>query len=1252
MIMQTGYLFRSLLACIALVAAPLWPPAQAAGATQPGSSLEGLQSDKDISRNFEKLKEAAGKPGASPKIKALCARGYSINKMPGQAARLYAQVAVGDMKALQGNLDAIRVLYAQRNYSLTLKLADNYLLYKPKDMEIRRIQLKCYQASNVGKDKLRDVLGIIVKIEPDTREWWLDLARLDLALGDDASAIKHAKIWVKRNPESLEGYKFLLPLVANNSKEKETHAMVLEKLVELKPGASAGDNLRLGMIKYEKGNYREAEKLLVRAAKSYPRKADVWYKLGTIRSRPEFDGTGREEFRKAYQLEPGKYEYAQAYAEQLTTDEEIKNNLKIFRLVCQKSASFMERKKLAKSYFFNNDFKNSANAWETLIKLDSAILDSEPMAMESFIKAGQYEKLVPVFEVKVKRDSRNIELREKLLNLYKKTNDDEKYLKTLEKVVSLNPGYKKYQRDLAREYKRRGKDKQAQKHFEEWTSRNPEDQKALVSLYELLGKKKNSKDRRRVLESLVETPGVDVEHKREMGLIYYKEGDADKARKLLQGYLGSGKFDEEAAYALYEIYRDRKMEKAARKLLKELHAGDKDNAKYALPLARMEVESKNYSDVVRILGRSNIKPNLNSELSFQLLEAYIQTNKLKAASKYGRVLMQKFPDKARKSISLAALFYKQKRTKEARKLLKRMKKTSQSDAAHFYLGLIAFDEKKWKTAIKHLEKSGNYSDKADFYLGKAYNETKQYDKALDYYQDHYSDKQAVSEMADKAFKNRNYAAAVALYAQVVETQKKNPRVWEKYGAALMEIGRTEEAKEAFEKTVKLDPKGKRTKVNLARIRMEEGDLDGAEELLLDIVDRKKDEHQAYSLLARIAKERKEPGLAQNYLIMALEEDPKNLEYSAELGNMYYMENDLKEAVKVFAPVSSSLSAESRNKYADALFRTEKTEKARREYLAVYKVEPSPEVVSRLMEIYLARNDPEGALKFAEESEFAESPEVKVSIAKAELAQGNISTVHKKIKSLVAKDKTNWEYRYINGLCYFKESNFKKARKEFREALKRNPGFPECIYLLGKCELKMRNAKMAKKFFHELHDNANSEWKVKGLLGTAKAFEQENKLKYARHYIEKVVELEPSVEVFHLMSQVAIDSKKMKEADQWADKALKLGPDDPEAITAKVEVMLADGRTAQAMTYVKKEVNKNPHNCELMLIRVKIFWTKGFTRPVRKISKKVNSLCPELEMPYYYLGKLAHREEDTAEAKRNFKMYLRYGGDEKFLPKGY
>jgi tetratricopeptide (TPR) repeat protein len=148
--------------------------------------------------------------------------------------------------------------------------------------------------------------------------------------------------------------------------------------------------LELGILRYKQGRHKDAEKLLTAACKANPGNAGIWYMLGKVHE--ETRGTGTDDYKKAYELEPDNLEYAQAYGSSMKSEEELKKHLKLYRFLAQKSTTVINRVNLAKSLYLNEKYEESSRKWKELIKIEKSFAIFEPMAVWSFLKSGDMDE--------------------------------------------------------------------------------------------------------------------------------------------------------------------------------------------------------------------------------------------------------------------------------------------------------------------------------------------------------------------------------------------------------------------------------------------------------------------------------------------------------------------------------------------------------------------------------------------------------------------------------------------------------------------------------------------------------------------------------------------------------------------------------------------------------------------------------------------------------------------------------------------
>ena len=495
-----------------------------------------ITSDQQILDNFGVLEKQALQPGARPELQALAARGYAKKKNSLMASRLFADVYAKAPKLLEGNRDAIVTLYDAKNYELSGSLAEKFLNTNSTDKPIREIQVNSYLETKKPAEKLRSAIIALSSIDSaGATKWSMRLAELDLSVRDTSMAILHSRQWLEKNPRGVDGWKFLLPLVAKRPGQEDVYIQVLEKLVVLEPANRARYDLELGNLYFDKGNFEEAEKSLSNAVKTSPANAKLWYRLGETEIKLHKDKESIPKFGRAYQLDPTNLTYARSYSRNVTTKEEIKGNLPLFKTLNQSGPSVEERKKLAISYFLNSDFPNSAKEWDWLLKADSSLAETEPMVSDAFMRSGQTAKARGLYEKRLVSDPNNLTVLETIAGIYKQEGNQKGYVTTVGRIVTVDPKYKGYQLVLAVE-KEKAKDfKGALKEYAEWVVRNGDDEASLKSMHRLADLQKDTANLMDALVRLNRKKNVEPVYAFQMAEVdYVRSGNIAGIEKLVK----------------------------------------------------------------------------------------------------------------------------------------------------------------------------------------------------------------------------------------------------------------------------------------------------------------------------------------------------------------------------------------------------------------------------------------------------------------------------------------------------------------------------------------------------------------------------------------------------------------------------------------------------------------------------------------------------------------------------------------------
>jgi predicted Zn-dependent protease len=876
-----------------------------------------------------------------------------------------------------------------------------------------------------------------------------------------------------------------------------------------------------------------------------------------------------------------------------------------------------------------------------------------------------------------------------LYEIYRKDKNKEQQKKYLKVLVKKKPGDKKYAYPLAKL---------------EAEAKHPE---TVIKILEhpLLKLELSSKMSFMLLEQYMKTKQMqsatslgikikqkfpnDAQNSPELAILFFKQNKKRDAKKIMDNLIPSKATPEIYYYRAQIAFEERNYNNAIKFFTKAAgHAKDVNNY-----LGQAYTKTKKYKQAIAAY-ESYYKTSKKKSLLPKLYDLYKKAKDKSGTYDILKRLVAAFPGEVKYQTALAEIYMERGEKKKAQTLFASIiKKLPNNPEANLHLGMSNAKAKSYKLASKRLQIGlKKYSKNAEAWklLAKCYTAQNKSTLALSAYKTSFrnnskdldvavakmrlikklkkkselvqayedvvaldsNNAEAVSALADIEYKKKNYVVAEKLYRRVVMHTKNDKKIWENYGNILLERKKTEQAKEAFEKAIKLGAKGTSIRIALARIHMQSGRVSRAEKLLKEVVFQDKTNHQAYLWLAQIALKNKQSGIAEGYLVKALRYDPGNEEYSEMLGDIYYDNDEFSKAIAKYRPVKSKLSPESHLKYAEALQKVGQNSAAFREYKALHSKKPTAKVTAKLANLYLENQEPKSAVKLIESSGFKKDPAVKFVLMKAKLEAGEFRDVQNAMNDLIKTDRTNAEFYYILGVSYLKGGDFRKAKKELDNALRYKAHYPDAIYQIGLTEMKLKDYAKAKGFFQQLKLEKKKKWKAKGHFGLAMCFIFENKWEAVEHNLEKSLEYEKSIEVMYRMTQVSLKLKKKATAKRWATKAETADSKNPFAILARVEILLSEGSKGAAMRKIKAAVAEYSQSCEVLLTFVKVNWLMGYDKQVKSNAQYVVNLCPDMEMAYFYLGMVAKRFYDKKEAKKQFGLYKKYGGNPAIIPADY
>ncbi|MEO6095529.1 MAG: tetratricopeptide repeat protein, partial [Fibrobacteria bacterium] len=518
-----------------------------------------------------------------------------------------------------------------------------------------------------------------------------------------------------------------------------------------------------------------------------------------------------------------------------------------------------------------------------------------------------------------------------------------------------------------------------------------------------------------------------------------------------------------------------------------------------------------------------------------------------------------------------------------------------------------------------------------------------------------SDADAALGLAKMRFDEGDWRAAETNF-RIGCKDSKDSHAWALFGRTLLELKKSDEASVAIQKAIDLGEKDQDLGLDLARIRMDKGDLDGAEALVKGLSKKSPSDPEPMYYLGQIALKRQQSPMAEEFFRKTNQLKPDDGKYAEALGRLYRDKDAWKDAVSVLTLAEAKLTLSGRLLYGDCLARSGDVSKAQAIYSELYKKEASAPLLARRMDLMVRMGNAEQAVDIVSNSPFRDATEVRFSLAKAQLSladahvlKGDVDQAVDLMKQVLKTDDHKPEYHYYLGRAYYGQNRYKKALGEFSDALTYRVDYPEALYRKGICLLKTDDIKNAEDCFVELSQHSEAGSKARGLYGLAMVFEAQGKSEAVLHHLERSVAVEPLPDALAFFSRFNLKQGKVGEAQELARKALALDPAHEGATVALAEALAAAKQQSEAMELARQGLRAKPLSCGLMVQTAKLNFEAGKLDSTFAAGSKAIRICPEEPMGYYYAGVATHGSNRPKEAKQYFKSFKKFGGDKKLLP---
>jgi tetratricopeptide (TPR) repeat protein len=410
-----------------------------------------------------------------------------------------------------------------------------------------------------------------------------------------------------------------------------------------------------------------------------------------------------------------------------------------------------------------------------------------------YLELGQVDRARDMLEEASRIFGEDLYLQYRLGVLYYETGDVDKAIRAFEKAVEINPGFSNAHHALATLLLSQGRAEEAKRSYLEVLETDPANADALKELSELLMERREYEEGLALLEPLHADQRLDDGGIVMLGRFYYRSGMANEALEIFTSLLGRLDDDRVIRRVISEIEIQRGHFRDAYPYLKEL----------------IDVEPDNFANYIGLLLISyglagpadgpDQSIDISEQESVELLERAIGTvDSVSAEDNYlvGAVMRraerveeaERFllraealrPGDRRTLLELATLYERQKRFDDALDMILQLYDQDPSDATinNYYGYLLAEKGEKLEFAEELLDRALGKEPENGYFL---------------------------DSLAWIRYKKGEYESARIILIEALERVGDDPVIWEHLGRTYEKLGLREEALEAYEKSLSIEP---------------------------------------------------------------------------------------------------------------------------------------------------------------------------------------------------------------------------------------------------------------------------------------------------------------------------------------------------------------------------------------------------------------------------------------------------------------
>ncbi|MDN3646649.1 tetratricopeptide repeat protein [Pontixanthobacter aestiaquae] len=219
---------------------------------------------------------------------------------------------------------------------------------------------------------------------------------------------------------------------------------------------------------------------------------------------------------------------------------------------------------------------------------------------------------------------------------------------------------------------------------------------------------------------------------------------------------------------------------------------------------------------------------------------------------------------------------------------------------------------------------------------------------------------------------------------------------------------------------------------------------------------------------------------------------------------------------------------------------------------------------------------------------------------------------------------------------YESGEFSRARIHLLQYLDGNPDDGAARILLAKVLLEIGDGVGAMRFLEQIADDSELRNEAKSLIPEARLLEGQYKM--VLELTEEVSgPFSANMAWARAFAQVGLD--RVEAAMDTIDAALRQTPKDIRLLLLKGNILLADGKVAQAHSVVRQLSANEPDNVRVMLLAGRVALARGNESEARKLFSRAVELQPDNSVTYAMLGDTYRQSGEMDKARENYERSL-------------